>query len=299
MPKPLGILINELALKAGVKEDNASLVAFVTENKDLFSKVQLPDDLVTQMETGLHTLDSAKSKLKPTLFAEALNGVDTDFARGWDEFELDDATKAELLAEPKTAKRAILLAKKVKELEAKKKGATGDDKKALVEEINNLKAAASKIAGEHKTAIDKIQADHQDKITDMQYRTQLSGYNYALPKEMDSSVKVETALSTIRNAMLRDGVKIVNADGNLKLVTAKDGSEYFDSSNNKKDLKSYTDGILALNKLLATAEPPGGTGGGGGGTPGGKDLPGAGKQTGSFFESLENQIKAAQPATAS
>jgi hypothetical protein len=300
MAKPLATLIHELAIKAGIPKDHASLISLLS-NADL-SKITIPDDIVGEMEANLHTLDSAKPKLKATLFAEALNGVDSELARTMEELQLDDAIKTELLGEKSTPKRAAMLAKKIQELESKKAGTSKDvDKQKLVDEINALKNEKAKILNDFNAEKKSLLDGFDSRVVDMELKNLLSGYQYALPDDMDQRIKVETAMSTLRMAFANDGVTVKLIDGKPALVTAKDGSEYFDKSNNKKDLKSYTDGTLALNKLLKASGGAGGNAGNNGANGNGQQqqqqVAGAGGMGGSFFSAIETRISEEQNAS--
>lgn len=293
MPKSLGTLFTELAIKAGVKADDKSL-KLLLENLSDAAKTEMPDDLLATMEGNLHTIESAKPKLKATLFAEALNGADTEIDRIMNELAMDDAAKAEITGEKSTHKKIGLLTKKISELEAKKAGAKGGDKQQLIDEINTLKSslAAANVAKDQEIA--RLQSQHEDQLTTFEFRNNLSGYNYAFPETIDKRIQVDTVLNTINQSMTSDGVKVTRKDGQLVLVSAKDGSEYFDKSNNKKDLKSYTEQVLAQNNLLkATDTPPGGNGGN---PPRTTILPGTAGSINqkSFMDAIESQIKEAQ-----
>jgi hypothetical protein len=86
-------LFQEFAVKVGIPADDAALKVIVT-NAELM-KVVVSDDMAAKMQSGLHTLESARSVLKPQLKneikAEIYNGVDTELYELAKENGLDDA----------------------------------------------------------------------------------------------------------------------------------------------------------------------------------------------------------------
>ncbi len=257
MPKPLGTLINDLAIKAGAKADNQALKDLLA-NAEL-SKIVLPDDFVGTIESGLHTLDSAephlKTKLKQKLFAEAYDGLDAELNRIMEEEQLDDETKQTLLGEKSSTKRAVLLTKKIKELETKKAGALKNtDKEKLAEEINLLKKQLNDAGKEKTSEIEKLKSLHEGELINAKIRASLASYNYALG-DLDSEVKIDTAYNTLQKELSKEGVKIISDGGQLKLVKTADNTDHYDTKNNTKvDLKSFMDSSLSRNKLLKSTD---------------------------------------------
>ncbi len=211
-----------------------------------------------------------------------------------DEIGIDDAGKAEISGEKNTHKKIGILTKKISDLESKKAAAKSGDKKDLTDEINNLKTQLSAAVKAGQDELAALRSQHDEQLTGLEYKTNLSGFNFAFPETIDQKIQVDTVLNTIRESMNVDGVKIVRKDGQLALVLAKDGSDYFDKSNNKIDLKSYTEQNLAQNNLLKTSDPePSGSG-----NPGQRQtiLPGnAGSlNQKSWLSAIDSQIKEQQ-----
>lgn len=249
--KKLGDILDNLFKKAGVDENNPTIIALL-QNEAIF-KAEIDEAAADQIQGNLHTLDSAKSRIKKEILAETYNGIDAKLVATMDELQVPDDVRAAILAERSTPERASLLVKKIKELEASKSTAnTKGEKSELQAEINQLKALNSQVANDYKNQIEQLKQSHENEAIDWQLTSSLSGYNYALG-DIDPALKIQTAKSAISSAMQSDGVKVIKEGNQLKLVTAKDGTDYFNKQNNKVDLKQYVEQQLAQNKLIAVS----------------------------------------------
>ena len=263
MPKSIGTLINELALKAGVKADDPGLKDILS-NAEL-SKVTVSDDLTATIESGLHTLSSAaanktlKDEMRKQMTAEILNGVDAEMKRSYNELGLPEDVQKELDLEPNTGKRAAKLAAKVKELaSAQSKGKTPEEMQKLIEEVNNLKSSLGNKDKEWQQKLTETETKYINELTQQEINTLLSQYNYALGDNVPANVKLLTAQGVLQNALHESGFKIVKNNGRLELL-AENGSEAFDKSNNKLTLKSFMDS--SVSGIIKKSDPPP-TGGG-------------------------------------
>lgn len=254
MPKSLAAFIQEQATKAGIDATDQKLKDIITNTVVDLTKIEIPDDLLVKFESNLHSLESAKAKLRPTMWAEALNGVDVELYRTMDELGLDDATKAELKAH-KSGKMASELAKKIQALEAAKVNAKAGDKKELTDEINRLKQEKADLSKAKTDELAATKDSYEAQITELAYDNMISGYNLAIPQGLTKEDIMLIAKTKLKTAMQADELRIVRQNGQLTLVD-KNGTEYFDKSNNqKKDLKSFTESSLAQHKLLKTNDP--------------------------------------------
>jgi hypothetical protein len=249
--KNLGQLLNSLVTKAGL-DINVEDIKSLLSNADI-TRINVPDDISNALENNLLTMDSAKANLtlKKHFDAQALNGVDGALKTAMDEMGLDDDFKTKILAETSTPKRAAMLAKEVRELEKSKASASNTgDKKALQDQINALNAEKANLVTSHKAELDNVRAQADGNITDLLVKNTLSGYEYALG-DLPKEVQVQTANNLIQNEMTAKGVKLVNENGNLKLVT-KEGTEYYEA-NKPVSYKDFVSQTLGSNKLLKTA----------------------------------------------
>ena len=249
MSKLLAEFISNLAAKAGLKADDAELLELV-QNKAL--AIDIPDTLVNALEQNIHSLQSAESKIKNKLKAEIYNGLDAEFDRMMDDAGMDDAVKSEFSSKKfdSSIKRAVAISNKISELTAKNNSG-GKDSQKYIEEINKLKSDLSALATSHKTEMEKVMAENESNLTNIEINSMLSGYNYGLG-DIDKDIKLLTAKTMLEKALANDSAKIVRKDGKL-MLTAGDGSKFFDKNNIEKDLKSYTEGVIST--ILKATDP--------------------------------------------
>ncbi len=131
-----GQLIAHLAKKSGIPDDDQNLIGILS-NAEL-TRVNVPNELFNSIDNRLLSIDDAKNNhplVKAHYFAQAYNGLDSELDRVKDELGIDDATWQDLQGERSSTKRAVALAKKVKELTEKKSGAEPKAKDALQKQI--------------------------------------------------------------------------------------------------------------------------------------------------------------------
>lgn len=249
MSKLLAEFISNLAAKAGLKADDAELLELV-QNKAL--AIDIPDTLVNALEQNIHSLQSAESKIKNKLKAEIYNGLDAEFDRMMDDAGMDDAVKSEFSSKKfdSSIKRAVAISNKISELTTKSNSG-GKDSQKYIEEINKLKSDLSALATSHKTEMEKVMAENESNLTNIEINSMLSGYNYGLG-DIDKDIKLLTAKTMLEKALANDSAKIVRKDGKL-MLTAGDGSKFFDKNNIEKDLKSYSEGVIST--ILKATDP--------------------------------------------
>lgn len=249
MSKLLAEFISNLAAKAGLKADDAELLELV-QNKAL--AIDIPDTLVNALEQNIHSLQSAESKIKNKLKAEIYNGLDAEFDRMMDDAGMDDAVKSEFSSKKfdSSIKRAVAISSKISELTSKQHS-NGKDSQKYIEEINKLKSDLSALATSHKTELERVMAENETNLTNIEINSMLSGYNYGLG-DIDKDIKLLTAKTMLEKALTNDSAKIIRKDGKL-MLTAGDGSKFFDKNNIEKDLKSYTEGVIST--ILKATDP--------------------------------------------
>lgn len=214
--------------------------------------VELDDDNAGKLEKGLMTVEAAKSHkdVRNALRAETLNGLDSTLSDLVEELgiEVDDDFKAEKNSFTKVGK----LARKIKEVEAKKAGAgskvdkEGYDKQ-LVDLNQQLKAAKQALTDKEK----EWNQTRENDLTTFDIHKLLLGKNYALPKEMDPELKISTAFAAVNKELGQKGFQILRTETGLKMVN-KDGQPAFTETNDPVEVASFIDGTLARNKLLVT-----------------------------------------------
>jgi hypothetical protein len=214
MPVTATDLLKKLFAKAGVTFDG-----------DLAQEI--PDEVATSLDNSLLTIEAALNnhpKVKKKYFAEAYNGLDAELESAANEFGLDDALRAELKAEPSSTKRAVALARKIKELESSKQGADSGKTTTLQAQINELHTKLAdqvKREGELKSTYEgQIKGIHiQSKLDNL-----LSGYK-TVYDELPSEAK-QAAIKALLTKELQDSDAEFTFDerGGLSLVK-KDGTK--------------------------------------------------------------------------
>lgn len=244
MPVSASDLVKKLLSKAGVTYDG-----------DL--SAEIPDEIVTSLDNKLLTIEAATNnhpQVKKVYFAQAYNGLDAEIENGVNEFELDDTAKAELKAEQSSTKRAILLARKIKELESKKVGADAGKTNTLQAQITDLHAKLAdevKKQGELKNTYEKqIKGIHiQSKLDNL-----LGGYK-TIYDELPSDAK-QAAVNALLSKALQDSDAEFTFDekGSLSLIK-KDGTNLFGDNHTQLTPQSFID--KSLSKILKVSDAAG------------------------------------------
>lgn len=216
--------------------------------------IEIDDETATKIEKGLLTLDAAKAHkdVRKVIRAEVLNGVDATLAELVEELgvEVDDDFKNETNSFTKIGK----LAKRIKDIESKK-ATNPEQKKEIEKQIEKLNA---ELREAKKTIADKeaeFKAARDNDLTNFELQKILLGKNYALPKEMDSDLKVQTALTAVNRELAKKGFKIARTEDGQLTVLNKEGLEAYNEKNEAVKLTDFIDSALASNKLLATTDP--------------------------------------------
>lgn len=216
--------------------------------------IEIDDETATKIEKGLLTIDAAKAHkdVRKVIRAEVLNGVDATLAELVEELgvEVDDDFKNETNSFTKIGK----LAKRIKDIESKK-AANPEQKKEIEKQIEKLNAELrdAKKAIADKEAEFKLIRDND--LTNFELQKILLGKNYALPKEMDSDLKVQTALNAVNRELAKKGFKIARTEDGQLTVLNKEGLEAYNEKNEAVKLSDFIDNALAVNKLLAISDP--------------------------------------------
>lgn len=216
--------------------------------------IEIDDETATKIEKGLLTIDAAKAHkdVRKVIRAEVLNGVDATLAELVEELgvEVDDDFKNETNSFTKIGK----LAKRIKDIESKK-AANPEQKKEIEKQIEKLNAELrdAKKAIADKEAEFKLIRDND--LTNFELQKILLGKNYALPKEMDSDLKVQTALNAVNRELTKKGFKIARTEDGQLTVLTKEGLEAYNEKNEAVKLSDFIDSALAVNKLLAISDP--------------------------------------------
>ena len=247
-----------LITKSGIGADSEEAANFLSlPNLD----AEISDALGTGIDNNLISMTAAKnnhSEIKNHYKSQTLDTVDTILNRIIEDFGIDDLTKNEVLSEKETYKRIPLLAKKLRELEAKKHEATNKtDKTSLQKEIDDLRAQL-RLRDNEKTA---MRSDFDKQVKDIKIKVAidqiLNKYQTILDNTIDQDVKTET----LRNLLYKDFTETgVNPDfaesGQLQLLRT-DGGNYYGENNQLVSLPQFAEKMLSRNKLLVVTPPNG------------------------------------------
>jgi len=243
----IGDFLNNLAKQAGIDATNPALVSILSNAE--VSQAKLDEGFAKQLTSGLLTLEAAKQNpdLKSHFTALALNALDSQLNELTTEFEIPEEVRAELTAEKSSYKRAGLLARKVKELEAKKIGATKGDKDKLALQIDELNGQIAKIKNDAMAEKSQLLEQHKADRINWELNALYNSFNYATPLAKEANTEMAKIL--IKAELDKRGLKIENVDGNLRLAT-KEGTDFYEN-NQKVDIKSFVEKTLATQKVLS------------------------------------------------
>ena len=288
----LGEFINSALQKAGIAADNEYLKR-VLQNPEL-TKETVPDEIVSQFNSTLLTLDQAKTNydLKNHFYGAALAPVEKELQNLATAYEFSEEDLAELNGIKSTFSKIPALKTKLDNAIAKKAAAAGGDKGKHAEEIVRLNAEIAAAKAEMSNATQRISSEYEGKIVDMALNNFMNQYSFtdAIPKEVAAMTARNIFEQTVNSK--RAKYKLVNNE--LTLVNADDESLPFMQENQPVQFRAFVDKIVADNKLLKTtptpppAPPRQGQGGGGGDH---KSLPNA---TNNMLEKMAKDLASAK-----
>ncbi|HRH60146.1 MAG TPA: hypothetical protein PL045_06220 [Chitinophagaceae bacterium] len=296
MPQ-LGALIKSLAGKAGVKTDDETLKKLLGFSEAM--QFELPEEFNNALERNLLTAESAMANpdVRSRIFAEALNGVDSEFDKFVNDFGFDDSFKGDYKTIQKNTnekfRRISAGIKKqidaIKE-EAKKPGKSDAEVSVLKTEIEKLNRQAEDLKRLHQTEIANLQNQNTENLKTFTLKSTLAGK--PLPKNgLASEINILTAQTLVNQAMAKEGLSVLfNEAGMPVLKKRENGADIDYFVNNKKvEYSDFIDGVLAQNKFIQVNDPN--ATGGTGNTPpaahaGGPQLP----SNDAMVQSIQNQI---------
>lgn len=242
----IGTLIEKLLKKAG--QDIS-----VEELKPLFAlDAEIADDIVAKVDKSLLTIDAAKSNSEviKAIKATTLSGADSKL----DELiaELGLQPSEDFLSNKNTYDKIAVVTKLAHEAGKKTGGATN---KQTADDFAKKEADYNKQLKELKDSLvakeNEFKTTRENDLTTFELKTILSGKNYIFPAEMDTNLKLSTALGAVQNELSKNGLSIKrNAAGQLQIVD-KDGNPAYNPKDNVAyEPNTFIDGALAQNKLL-------------------------------------------------
>lgn len=251
--------ITALAKKAGYDTTTAEAKPFF----DALPDTEMPEDIQKGIDTSLISLAEAKNnfpEIKNHYTKGALDGVDKEILGLIEAFELDDQTRAEILAEKSTYKRGPLLTRKIVELERKKAATTGGkDKAAIQAEIDGLHASLKAEKEAHANAKKEFENQRlQDKM--LTKLNVLFGGVKTVHDDLDPETKFTILHAQIQKALQDNQAKFVFDDNGNLTVLRNDGTNYFGENHQQIKPAQFIESVLAKNKQL-TVTPTNGSSG--------------------------------------
>lgn len=239
--------LEEISTRVGIEMTDE--IQAVISNDNL-AQINVPVNLLNSYQSKLMTEDEAKRniEIKRHFTGSALNAVDKKMSEVLDSFALDEDVKNIIMQETNTYNRIPLLAKAISETKEKAISATGGEKKALLDKVNELQGLLNNEREGRKNDIEKINSQWQNQLTDKELQSMFNSYDYAL--DLDKDVTISTARNLWEKKLREKGGKYVYTNEGIKLVNAEANDLPFTIDNKTIDVKSFTDNVLAEAKLL-------------------------------------------------
>lgn len=243
----IGDVFNAFAIKAGIKPDNEHLKGLLAAPG--LAQINVPDELVTQMDAGLLNIEAAKNghpDIKRKYFADAYDGMDAVIHGLQVDADVLDIVKAE----KSTSKKIQLLVDKLKAAKPEDK-TEGAALKAKIAELQDQ----LRILAEEKTALTKqTEQKIKDMELDMHLQSVLGGYK-TVYDDLPADVKKLT-LKTLLNKNLADSNAVLSIGENGSLVIVnKDGSKVFGSDHREITPQNFLDKTFASILKVSTPTP--------------------------------------------
>jgi hypothetical protein len=241
----IGILIEKLFKKSGIDTSGEEL-------KPLFElDAEIADETVAKVDKSLLTLEAAKSNSEviKSIKATTLSGADSKL----DELitELGLQPNEDFIGNKNTYDKISVVTKLAYDAGKKSAGATN---KQTADEFAQKEAAYNKTIKELKDAAiakeTEFKTSRENDLTTFELKTILSGKNYIFPAEMDTNLKLNTALGAVQNELTKKGFSIKRNDAGKLVVVNTDGQPAYSETNEAIEPNTFIDGALAQNKLL-------------------------------------------------
>lgn len=254
MAKKIADFLKTLIVKAGGNVEDETIKTALAA---VSSELEMPDELVTTIDNGLLSIATAKNnhpEIKNHYFGLAYNGLDSELERLITDEKLPDEITTELKAEKSSTKRAVLLARKIKELEGKKANAGKGEKDELAQKIadlnNQLRTEKDSIAG--------IKQDYENKLRDKDKSYALRGIlgSYkTIHDELDPETKAIILDAIIKKNLAAKKAKLTVNDGGELILTGEDGTtNIFSDDNRLLTPKLFLDKVMADEKILKVSD---------------------------------------------
>lgn len=248
-----GILLEKLFKKAGIDTTNE-------EFKPLFAlDADIADEYANKVDSSLLTLEAAKGnpEINRMLRKSHFDTVDQKLI---DIIKESGVTLSEdYEKEPNTLVKIGILSKALKDAGKKEALAAKNENvhETLKKQADEFAIKEREIQNQLKTLTDTLTAKEtefksirESDLTDFDLDKILLGKDYIFPKEMDGSVKVNTAKGVVKTELAKLGLIVKRDEAGQLVITDKDGQPGWTKNHEKVETNSFIDGVLAQNKLL-------------------------------------------------
>ena len=169
-----------------------------------------------------------------------------------EEQKLDSTDQAELIAERNSFEKYKKLISKIDKKYQALLTAKGGDKETLLREIEGLKTKVTELVEFNKTETQKIRSEAAQELEDSFLRSYVGTKNF-VHKDIDRDVNIETTMTVLRRSFAEQGIKLVRNPDTKKyeLRQASDDKQgWLTSTNEKKTVEQYIDGLLTEKKMV-------------------------------------------------
>lgn len=247
----LADLLNNLFAASGLDQTNEHVKNLILAT----ASIDLPNEINTKINENFLTRDAAKADtgIKDFFRHSLFGGIDQTVKETlMNELGITEDQYKEIYVEKKsgqTVKNALL---KVAELtKAAAKANPGEDKNALVKELNEAKQALATLSNDSKISLSKKDEEFAEMLSDILVENHLAGVNYASP--ISKEANTITAKTLTSQELKEKGYKLITENKRLRLVKT-DGTDVFEN-NKKVEAQDFLDSVIAKNKLAAVNDP--------------------------------------------
>lgn len=252
MPRNISTLVSTLLKRANIDLTDPKYIDLVNITG------QIGEEAYSEVEGAINrlmTLDEARyhNDLRKHFRQNALDPIDKELERWFEDMGVADEDKADVLADKNTYTKLRRALEKTQELEHKKAGLqTADDKRRTTDEL----AAAQKQVDELKAQFELKAAELENRaaqrITDYALQTKLSSLDYA----NDKISKAEAVMGfrpLLDNELKSRGAKyILNKETNdLDLIQSESGAPLLDAGR-PVAFSDFVSSIAAAKRVLKT-----------------------------------------------
>ncbi len=249
---PLRDLLKALITKAGGDITDVKYAKILSVSEEIEDGQPLADFL-----NGAMTLEAAKnnSTLEAHFKGKALSPIEGELKKLMDEYGLDDAAKAEILADPSTYKKLPALLKKVADLKDAKAAAAPADKKALQDKITELNQSILAVKADFESQLKAADLKAENQILDFAIAAELGSKTYsdAIPE----GIRLSGANELLKKELAAKGLKAIRtSDNKIKLVQAANPDLTYMENNKEVVFGDFATSAVRPMLKVSDAPPP-------------------------------------------